>query len=315
MIEVFNPLPGVAPPNAESLFEAARTGHEHGGWDENEQPGVPVYPVAQGRVLSAGDTGGIAGLAVALNHGQGYGSFYCHLSGVWVKPGDTVKVGQPLGGVGATGNAEAPHLHFQISQWGRNLDPAFLLVPEAADVEWAQKRLALHGYQPGPADGWMGPRTAGAIRHFQVERGLLPSGAADPRTVMALKGKRSGWPHHPADVERWRPLVVRHWTQTGQPADYTLSVMWAESRGNPNAVNSTYGASGLFQHLPGYWQARSAAAGWAGADIMEPETNIAVAAWLFGQQGWGAWEATGTWPPDGWSSQIRWLGDHYGTPD
>lgn len=72
--------------------------------------------------------------------------------------------------------------------------------------------------------------------------------------------------------------------------DAAMSVMWCESRYNPNAKNPRSSASGLFQHLARYWPGRSAAAGWAGADIFDPEANIAVAAWLSdGGRDWGHW--------------------------
>lgn len=59
---------------------------------------------------------------------------------------------------------------------------------------------------------------------------------------------------------------------------------------SPDAWNSRSGASGYFQHMPRYWAARSAAAGWAGHSIFEPEANVAVAAWLWGQTGtWRHW--------------------------
>ena len=83
------------------------------------------------------------------------------------------------------------------------------------------------------------------------------------------------------------------------PADLVedaLRVMHCESKGDPLAINRYSAASGLFQHLPYYWPSRSKAAGWEGADIFDPEANIAVAAWLVnrtivveGREPWGHW--------------------------
>lgn len=50
----------------------------------------------------------------------------------------------------------------------------------------AQRRLTALGYQPGPADGAMGKRTAEALRRFQKERGLPQSGTLDATTSDAL---------------------------------------------------------------------------------------------------------------------------------
>lgn len=89
-------------------------------------------------------------------------------------------------------------------------------------------------------------------------------------------------------VEQWRGLVEAHF-----PARYVnqaLSVMACESEGNPNATNPTSGASGLFQHLPKYWSDRSFRAGIPGASIYDPESNVKVAGWLFGQSyTWSHW--------------------------
>ena len=49
-----------------------------------------------------------------------------------------------------------------------------------------QRRLAELGYEPGPADGLMGPRTREAIRALQRDRGLPRSGRIDSATIEAL---------------------------------------------------------------------------------------------------------------------------------
>lgn len=66
-------------------------------------------------------------------------------------------------------------------------------------------------------------------------------------------------------------------------------VMACESGGNPNAVNPTSGAAGLFQHLPSYWPGRAAAAGFPGASPFNPEANIAASAYLLRTGGPGHW--------------------------
>lgn len=59
---------------------------------------------------------------------------------------------------------------------------------------------------------------------------------------------------------------------------------------NPWSKNRRSGASGLFQHMPRYWSARSSAAGFGDANIFDPEANVAVAAWLWGQtETWRHW--------------------------
>lgn len=49
-----------------------------------------------------------------------------------------------------------------------------------------QQRLLNLGFDCGPADGIIGPRTAGAIALFQAYSGLEPTGELDSRTVASL---------------------------------------------------------------------------------------------------------------------------------
>jgi hypothetical protein len=90
------------------------------------------------------------------------------------------------------------------------------------------------------------------------------------------------------NVERWRGLVGAHFPPGH--VDDALSVMHCESRGNPNAMHPISRASGLFQHLPKFWDSRSRQAGIPGANIMDPVANVTVAAWLFKQSNtWDHW--------------------------
>ncbi|MDH3247836.1 MAG: transglycosylase SLT domain-containing protein [Acidimicrobiia bacterium] len=71
-----------------------------------------------------------------------------------------------------------------------------------------------------------------------------------------------------------------------------IRIAWCESSFNPENVNPVTGASGLFQHAPDTWAARSSAAGYTGADILDPEANVAVAAWMLYELpgGWSHWQ-------------------------
>ena len=77
--------------------------------------------------------------------------------------------------------------------------------------------------------------------------------------------------------------------------DEALSVMRCESLGDPLAYNSSSGASGLFQFIPGTWGWASPNAGYSGASPFEPEANVATAAWLVqtsidqGKDAWVHW--------------------------
>jgi hypothetical protein len=109
----------------------------------------------------------------------------------------------------------------------------------------------------------------------------------------AAAAASAGWTPG-AGVEPWRPLVEKHFPE--HLVEDALSVMYCESFGDPLAINRYSAASGLFQHLPYYWPSRAVKAGWAGADIFDPEANIAVSAWLVrvtveveGREPWAHW--------------------------
>lgn len=99
----------------------------HTGLDLRGREGDPVHASARGRVALAGDFY-YAGSAVYLDHGLGVYTAYFHLSRIAVAEGDTVRQGEPMGEVGATGRVTGPHLHWSLYVNGEALDAASLLL-------------------------------------------------------------------------------------------------------------------------------------------------------------------------------------------
>lgn len=90
--------------------------------------GTPIVAVDRGRVTRAGWNEQGYGLFVIIDHNIGYVTLYAHLSEIWVKAGDIVTQGQFLGAVGSTGNSTGPHLHLEIRDFGKRVDPLDFLV-------------------------------------------------------------------------------------------------------------------------------------------------------------------------------------------
>ncbi len=94
----------------------------HTGLDFRASSGDPVRATANGKVESAGWSGGY-GRMVEVDHGNGLSTRYGHLSEINVKVGDTVKIGQIIGAVGSTGRSTGPHLHYETRIDGEAVDP------------------------------------------------------------------------------------------------------------------------------------------------------------------------------------------------
>ncbi|WP_214850372.1 peptidoglycan DD-metalloendopeptidase family protein [Exiguobacterium sp. s193] len=88
----------------------------HNGIDYGTAKGTPVYATAAGKVITSKNYGAY-GNYIMVKHsidGASFTSLYAHLNSRNVSVGDTVSQGQPVGTVGATGNAFGTHLHFEL---------------------------------------------------------------------------------------------------------------------------------------------------------------------------------------------------------
>jgi hypothetical protein len=95
----------------------------HSGIDLVAPQGTPVASAAAGQVVWASFMAGGWGKLVVVAHKRGVESMYAHLSRVDVRVGETLRTGERLGLVGATGDAAGPHLHFEVRVRGAAVDP------------------------------------------------------------------------------------------------------------------------------------------------------------------------------------------------
>lgn len=100
-----------------------RHGRMHNGVDiQSPQSGAPVKAARSGLVHKAGRMRGYGNIVI-LSHGDGWETYYAHLSRIAVRPGQKVAAGQVVGYQGKTGNATGEHLHFEVRLNGRPLNP------------------------------------------------------------------------------------------------------------------------------------------------------------------------------------------------
>jgi len=94
----------------------------HSGIDFAGKLGSDIVAVAAGVVTFAGRRSGYGNL-VEVNHGKGYSTRYGHALSINVKVGDTVKKGQIVAKMGTTGRSTGPHVHFEVLNNGRAVNP------------------------------------------------------------------------------------------------------------------------------------------------------------------------------------------------
>jgi len=97
----------------------------HTGMDIGGVPvGTSIYASADGVVIkSVKNTYGY-GYHIIIDHGNGVQTLYAHCSKLYAKVGDVVEQGDRIALLGATGNAQGKHLHFEIRINGEYKDPA-----------------------------------------------------------------------------------------------------------------------------------------------------------------------------------------------
>lgn len=108
-------------------YISTRFSSGHPGIDIATGLGMPIRPVAPGRVVEA--TFGFFGLGhyVVVEHDQGFRSTYGHMGRIFVKTGDTVSSSSILGEVGLTGHTSGPHTHLEITRNNNYTDPEKVL--------------------------------------------------------------------------------------------------------------------------------------------------------------------------------------------
>jgi murein DD-endopeptidase MepM/ murein hydrolase activator NlpD len=107
----------------------------HLGVDYVAPAGTPVSALGDGTVRFAGWKGA-NGRLVILSHPGGYKTCYGHLSRIarGIRPGSRVGQGDVIGYVGSTGRATGPHLHFQVAQNGRVVNPFSMKLPRGIGI-------------------------------------------------------------------------------------------------------------------------------------------------------------------------------------
>lgn len=140
-LSVSFPLKSVEINSAFGLRKDPITGNakEHCGLDLKANY-EKVFAMFDGHVISTGYDGS-SGNYITMRHGD-YTISYCHLSQTWVRKGERIYAGDPVGVSGSTGRSTGPHLHI-TSKLGGKLEDPYNLLAYVRDVK-LQCIRALH---------------------------------------------------------------------------------------------------------------------------------------------------------------------------
>jgi hypothetical protein len=94
----------------------------HNGVDFSLATGNSVYAAATGTIVKAAMSGDYGNM-ILIRHGKTLTTAYAHLEKILVRDGDRVEAGQLIGTVGSTGRSTGPHLHFEVLENQKPVDP------------------------------------------------------------------------------------------------------------------------------------------------------------------------------------------------
>ncbi len=140
----------------------------HLGLDLPNILGTPVHAAASGVVTFAGWAVGYGNL-VKINHGGGSETRYAHLSFIASRIGDWVHQNEIIGQVGSTGRSTGAHLHFELREQGRPVNPLTRLNTSLA-------------YAPS----WTDPPLVTDVQRFANRADVLPIAVLSVRSRVLL---------------------------------------------------------------------------------------------------------------------------------
>lgn len=119
-------------PRLHPVFKVMRM---HNGIDFTARTGTPIIATGDGVVHRAERAGGFGNLVV-IKHGNGYETFYAHMSKINVRRGEKVERGQVIGLVGSTGTSTAPHCHYEVHFHGKPVNPLSFVMDGLTPAEY-----------------------------------------------------------------------------------------------------------------------------------------------------------------------------------
>jgi len=99
----------------------------HSGVDIAGRKGAPIVATADGEVSSVGFDR-LLGNYVWINHDGRFETGYAHLTKATVEKGEKVQRGQVIGLMGTTGMSTGYHLHYEVVDNGKKINPYYFIL-------------------------------------------------------------------------------------------------------------------------------------------------------------------------------------------
>ena len=107
----------------------------HWGVDYAAPSGTPIYAAGNG-IVQVAKYNGSYGNYIKIRHNSQYSTAYGHMKSFakGIKPGVSVTQGQVIAYVGSSGRSTGPHLHYEIIQNGKRINPLTAKAAAGADL-------------------------------------------------------------------------------------------------------------------------------------------------------------------------------------
>ena len=153
---------------------------------------------------------------------------------------------------------------------------------DRASVVQQTQSQRVHAQQMAQVQSWSDELKQG-LADYAARQEAQAAAQAEANRIAAL----SNHPAPPPDIAK---DISDAFSPLGPAAvQWAVNVAYCESRYHPNSVNSSSGASGLFQFLPSTWSGTP----YASYSPFDPRINALAAAWLYSRYGPGRWQCQG----------------------
>jgi murein DD-endopeptidase MepM/ murein hydrolase activator NlpD len=112
----------------------------HQGVDFSAPTGTPIFAAGSGHIEKIGWQGGYGNAIIIKHTTRDLSTLYAHMSSFMpgLTVGRRVRQGEVIGYVGSTGLSSGPHLHYEIHQGGKPIDPLALKLPSRQRLQGAE---------------------------------------------------------------------------------------------------------------------------------------------------------------------------------